>query len=141
VHDKDPDEIAALKDVAERTNIVMGEVVASSRRTARKDGMLVKDDGSALTVGDAKRHLRAQLQAHGSKTTASRSSPSGGMRACRTRTARKMTAGAGQGHHLRLFPRALDTGYLHDMTRTFCLGFARRKSRRRTGRPRRSSTR
>jgi Xaa-Pro aminopeptidase len=122
---KDSAEIAGLKDVAARTNLVMGEVVEFIKSHKASNGVLVKNDGSPLTVRDVKRFLRGCLYEHDLENDGEPIFAIG------------RDAGVPHSHGepgdplllgksiiFDLFPRALDTGYLHDMTRTFCLGFA-----------------
>src|SRR5574341_799567 len=96
---KDSTEIAAMKTVAERANTVMGEVVAFLKSHTVRDNWLIRDGGQPLTVKDVKQYLRERLLHY------------------------EMEDG-GETIIFDLFPRQIGGGYFHDMTRTFCLGYA-----------------
>jgi Xaa-Pro aminopeptidase len=122
---KDPAEIAMLKEVAERTNQVMAEVVEFIKGQRVKDGALIKGDGSALTVRDVKRFLRGRLYEHDLENDGEPIFAIGRDAGIpHSHGQDNDPLALGQAIIFDLFPRALDTGYLHDMTRTFCLGFA-----------------
>ncbi|HVO71325.1 MAG TPA: aminopeptidase P family N-terminal domain-containing protein, partial [Aggregatilineaceae bacterium] len=58
---KDAGELANLREVARRTSAVMRatrEWLASHRA---RDGVVIGDDGTPVTIGDAKRYVRSQL--------------------------------------------------------------------------------
>jgi len=122
---KDDDEIAALKSVAERANLIFGEVIEFIRTHTVKGSTLVKLDGSALTIRDVKRYTRGRLIAHDLEDP-------GGMIFAQGHDAGVPHSRGEDGDALTLgksiifdfSPRDLATGYYHDMTRTFCLGFA-----------------
>ncbi|NDJ34265.1 MAG: aminopeptidase P family protein [Chloroflexi bacterium] len=122
---KDADEIAALHTVAERTNAVMAETIAFIRSHAVEDEQLLKEDGTPLTVGDVKRQVRARLlyygleEAHDMIFAIGRD---GGVP--HSRGEENAPLELGKAIVFDLFPRDPVTGYFHDMTRTFSLGYA-----------------
>ncbi len=122
---KDAEELEALKSVAARTNMVMGEVVDFLRSCAVQDGRLCTPDGRPLTVGDVKRHLRMRLFHHGLEDNGETIFAIGhdaGVPHSRGEDADVLELG--KSIIFDLFPRDIESGYYHDMTRTFCLGYA-----------------
>ena len=122
---KDADEMAAIKSVAARANAVMGEVVAFLRGHAVANDRLVKADGKPLTIGEVKRFIQERLMAVGLEEGDPSIFAIG-------RDAGIPHSRGEDGDHLELgksiifdlFPRERGGGYFHDMTRTFCLGYA-----------------
>lgn len=121
---KDAGELARLRDVARRTSAVMRAArdwLATHRAAA---GVVVGEDGSPLTIGDVKRHVRALLSAQGLEDPE-------GMIFAQGRDAAVPHSKGADAEPLRLgatlvfdlFPRE-PGGYFHDMTRTWCLGYA-----------------
>ena len=103
----------------------MAEVVEFIQRHNVKDSALVQDDGSPLTVRDVKRFLRARLYERDLEHDGEPIFAIGrdaGVPHSHGEPSDPLVLG--KSIVFDLFPRALDTGYLHDMTRTFCLGFA-----------------
>lgn len=122
---KDADEIKALRSVAERTNAAMGDVVAFLKSHQVQDSTLVKADGSPLTIGDVKRYLRGRLlevELEDLGETIFAIGRDAGVPHSRGEEGDPLKL----GHSIifDLFPRPLGGGYYHDMTRTFCLGYA-----------------
>lgn len=58
---KDAAEIAALRQVGEKTTQVVQAVVDLIQRQAVRDGILVRADGQPLTIGDVKAFMRARF--------------------------------------------------------------------------------
>lgn len=122
---KDDAELAAIHATAERTNEVMGEVVDFLKSHAVEDETLVKEDGSPLTVGDVKAYLRERLMVHNladdGETIFAIGHDAG---VPHSRGEDTDVLALGKSIVFDLFPRDLETGYYHDMTRTYCLGYA-----------------
>jgi Xaa-Pro aminopeptidase len=122
---KDADEIAALRSVAGRTNAVFDEVINFLRGHAVADDRLVVDGGAPLTVGAVKRFLRGRLYEYGLEdegvTIFAVGHDSG---VPHSRGEADDVLPLGTTIVFDLFPRDLESGYYHDMTRTFCLGYA-----------------
>ena len=121
---KDADEIARLRDIAKRTSVVM-RATREWLGTMRADGdLVVQADGSPLTIGDVKHHVRGKLFEQNLEDVA-------GMIFAQGRDAAvPHSAGedaqllkTGQSIVFDLFPRE-PRGYFHDVTRTWCLGYA-----------------
>lgn len=124
---KDAQEIEALKEVGQLASSVVAltwEYLTSHHANA--DGIVVDSTGKPLTVGDVKAFVRAQNMEKGLENADGMIFAPG----------REGATGHGEGqddHILKLgdcivfdyFPRSLKTGYFHDMTRTWSLGYAR----------------
>lgn len=122
---KDAAELEALRSVAVRTNTVMAETLAFVRQHAAQENRLVKPDGVPLTVGDVKRYLRSRLLEHNLEDAGETIFAIGrdaGVPHSRGEAADALELG--KTIIFDLFPRDLESGYYHDMTRTFCLGYA-----------------
>jgi Xaa-Pro aminopeptidase len=121
---KDPDEIARLREVGRLASATMRaarEWIASHRAG---DGIVIKADGSPLLIGDVKRFVRQRLfeqnlenpedmifsQGRDSAVPHSKGDDSAPIR-------------LGETIIFDLFPRQ-SHGYFHDMTRTWCVGYA-----------------
>lgn len=121
---KDADELTRLRDVARRTSAVAcatREWLASHRAA---EGFVVQQDGQPLRIGAVKRYVRGLLFAEGLID-------SEGMIFAQGRDAAVPHSKGADDEPLRLgttivfdlFPRE-PGGYFHDMTRTWCLGYA-----------------
>lgn len=122
---KDPGEIAAIKSVAVRTNTVMGEVMDFIKGHSVQDEQLVRPGGQPLTVAEVKGYLRARLLEHSLEDggqTIFALGRDGGLPHSRGEDGDVLRLG--QSIVFDLFPRELGGGYYHDMTRTYCLGYA-----------------
>lgn len=122
---KEPDEIERLRRVGEMTATIMGEVIDFMRDHAVQDETLVKSDGSPLTVGDVKKFARSRLFLYGLED------PEGMIFAIGADAGVPHSQGEaddpirlGQSIVYDFYPREMGGGYFHDMTRTFCLGYA-----------------
>jgi len=121
---KDAAEIERIRSVAARTNAVMAatwDFIASHRA----DGdTVVNTDGGPLTIGDVRRFVRRHLLEHGLEDTGMifAQGRDGGFP--HSRGEDSMALRQGQAIVFDLFPRELGGGYHHDMTRTWCIGYA-----------------
>lgn len=122
---KDADEITVLRDVARRTSAVMRaarEWIGSHRAG---DGVVLKEDGSPLTIGDVKQHVRGLLfqqnleDAEGMIFAQGRD---GGVPHSKGEDNDPLRLG--ESIVFDLYPRA-PGGYFHDMTRTWSIGYAK----------------
>ena len=122
---KDETEIARILSVAERTNEAMEaawDFIASHAADASET--VIKGDGIPLTIGDVKSHVRVELLKRGLQDR--------GMIFAQGRDAGfphshgedAMPLKLGQSIVFDLFPQELGGGYHHDMTRTWCIGYA-----------------
>jgi len=122
---KDADELRQIKSVAERTNKAMADVIEFIKGHDVKDETLVKADGSPLTVGDVKRYLRTRLidyDLEEPEATIFAIGRDGGFPHSRGEADDPLMLG--KSIVFDLFPRQAGGGYFHDMTRTYCLGYA-----------------
>jgi Xaa-Pro aminopeptidase len=122
---KDEFEIARIRSVAERTNNVVAatwDFIAQHR--ADGEETVVKDDGSALTIGDIKRFVRRSLLDLDLEDTDMifAQGRDGGFP--HSRGEADMALKLGQAIVFDIFPRELGGGYHHDMTRTWSIGYA-----------------
>jgi len=123
---KDPAEIECMKEVGRKTAAAMQAAIEFIQRHRVKDEMMVKEDGSPLTVGDVKREVLRHLFEFGLED------PEGMIFAIGRDAGVPHSAGTaadplrlGETIVFDIFPREAGGGYFHDMTRTFCLGYAR----------------
>jgi Xaa-Pro aminopeptidase len=122
---KDTFEVDRLKSVAERTNQVMEATwnyIASHQ--ADKDELVVKADGTALTIGEIKRFVRAALMERGLEDTGMIFAQGRDAGFPHSRGEADEVLKLGQSIVFDLFPRELGGGYHHDMTRTWCIAYA-----------------
>ncbi len=121
---KDAEEIVRLKSVARRANAVMQiawDFIAGLRRAG---DYLVDDDGGRITIGDIKDLVRTELMARGLEDTDMIFAQGRDAGFPHSRGEADMPLQVGQAIVFDLFPRELGGGYHHDMTRTWCIGYA-----------------
>lgn len=121
---KDAQEIERLKSVAARTSATLQatwDFIASHRAEGET---VVKADGSPLTIGDVKRFVRRTLLDHDLEDTHMifAQGRDGGFP--HSRGQEDMALQLGQAIVFDLFPREFGGGYFHDVTRTWCIGYA-----------------
>ena len=121
---KDAAEISRLKSVAQRANDVM-EIAWDYIASLRQDGEYLRDsDGERVTIGDIKAIVRRELMARGLEDTNMIFAQGRDAGFPHSRGAADMPLQLGQSIVFDLFPRELGGGYHHDMTRTWCIGYA-----------------
>ena len=121
---KDAEEIARMKSVAQRANAVMQiawDFIAGLRRAG---DYLVDDAGGRVTIGDIKDLARRELMARGLEDTDMIFAQGRDAGFPHNRGEADMPLQVGQAIVFDLFPRELGGGYHHDMTRTWCIGYA-----------------
>lgn len=121
---KDADEIAIIKEVANKTSDVLQatwDFIGSHRA---ENGTVVQEDGSPLTIGDVKRFVRRALLDLELEDTDMifAQGRDGGFPHSRGESAEALQVG--KPIVFDLFPRQLGGGYYHDVTRTWCIGNA-----------------
>jgi len=122
---KDPEEVERIRRVGEKTMNVVGSTAEFLQSHRASNGVLVKGDGSALTVADVKREIRRWLMEEHLED------PEG--------VIFSIGRDAGVGHSsgedadpiavgktivYDIFPREPGGGYFFDFTRTWCMGHA-----------------
>lgn len=122
---KDEQEVERLKSVAERTNEVMESAwnyIADHH--ANENEELVNAEGEKLTIGEIKRFVRAALMERGLEDTGMIFAQGRDAGFPHSRGEADDVLKLGQSIVFDLFPRELGGGYHHDMTRTWCIGYA-----------------
>lgn len=125
VKTKDADELAIMKDVARRTNDAMQAAWDFIGTHRADDGVVIKEDGSPLTIGDVKRFVRAHLLAmdlvdvNGMIFAQGRD---GGFPHSHGTDDEALQTG--KAIVFDLYPRDMHSGYFHDMTRTWSIEYA-----------------
>ena len=113
---KDADEIERIRAVGQITIAVIGDVAEFLTSHKVREGVLVKPDGEALTVGEAIRgaeNPEATIFAIGADAGVPHSV---GTSADRIEVGKTIV--------FDIFPAEVGGGYCYDMTRTWCLGHA-----------------
>jgi Xaa-Pro aminopeptidase len=122
---KDAEEVMRIRQVGQKTALVVGQVAdfLSSQRV--EDETLVKSDGMPLTIGDMKRRINLWLAECGLEN------PEDTIFATGYDAGVPHSSGTlsdplrlGQMIIFDIFPCEPGGGYYYDMTRTWCLGYA-----------------
>lgn len=121
---KDDAEITQMAEAGRRTGIVVGEVQEFIRSHAVHGESVIKADGDPLTIGDVKAFLRGRLLHYGmaenNDTIFAQGREAG---VPHNRGTASTPLRLGQAIVFDIFPR-IESGYYHDMTRTWSLGYA-----------------
>lgn len=122
---KDPEEIARIRRVGEKTVAVVGNTAEFLQSHRAANGVLVKQDGSSLTIGDVKRQIRRWLMEENLED------PEGVIFSIGRDAAVAHSSGEdadpislGKTIVYDIFPREPGGGYFFDFTRTWCVGHA-----------------
>jgi len=121
---KDADELARLKKVAAGTSATLRaawDYIASHR--AQGD-TVVRSDGTPLTIGDVKRFVRRTLLDYDLEDTGMIFAQGRDAGFPHSRGQDDQPLRLGQSIIFDLFPREVGGGYYHDVTRTWCIGYA-----------------
>jgi Xaa-Pro aminopeptidase len=122
---KDPAEIDRIRAVGRTTMIVVENTWDLLARHRARDGVLIKDDGSPLTVGDVKRAIRRWLMEQHLEAPEDFIFAIGRDAGVPHSTGEESAPIAlGQTIVYDIFPREAGGGYFFDFTRTWCVGFA-----------------
>ncbi len=123
---KDTAEIEQITEIGRKTATAMRTAVEFIQSHRAQDDVMVKEDGSPLTVADVKRKVLHALIELGLED------PEGMIFAIGRDAGIPHSSGhsddplrLGETIVFDLFPRQPGGGYFHDMTRTFSLGYAR----------------
>lgn len=121
---KDAGEVARMREVARKTSDVL-EATWRYIQAQRVDGeTLAKDDGSPLTIGDVRRFVRKALLDRDLEDTGMIFAQGRDAGFPHSRGEDDLPLRLGQSIVFDLFPREIGGGYHHDVTRTWCLGYA-----------------
>lgn len=122
---KDADELARMADVGRRTCAVVQEVVSFIQAQRASDGVVLDADGQPVTIGAIHALIRRSLDRHNLEapdgTIFSQGRDAGIPHATGELAA---PLRLGQAITFDIFPRDRVSGYFHDMTRTFAIGYA-----------------
>ena len=122
---KDPDAIERIRHMGKVTTGVVGQVADFLSSQRAKDGVLVRRDGTPLTIGDVKSRINLWLAERGAEN------PEDTIFAIGRDAGVPHSAGTpgdllrlGQTIIFDIFPCEAGGGYFYDFTRTWCLGYA-----------------
>lgn len=121
---KDAAEIAQMAEAGRLTGVVVGETQEFVRQHAVHGDMIVKADGAPLTIGDVKSFVRTRLLYYGLSEDGDTIFAQGREAGVpHNRGSESVALRLGQTIIFDIFPRG-GSGYYHDMTRTWCFGYA-----------------
>jgi Xaa-Pro aminopeptidase len=122
---KSQDEIERIRGIGKTTAAVVGQVADFLSSHRAKDQVLVKADGSPLTIGEVKSRINLWLAERRAEN------PEGTIFSIGHDAGVPHSVGIdsdflrlGQTLIFDIFPCELGGGYFYDMTRTWCLGYA-----------------
>lgn len=121
---KDAQEIARMREIGRRVGLVLQATWDFIAGHHAQGEVVVKTDGSALTVGDVKRFVRRVLLDHDLEDTNMIFAPGRDAGFPHSRGEMDDALQLGQAIVFDLFPRELGGGYYHDCTRTWSIGYA-----------------
>ena len=121
---KDDAELAQLKEAGRLTCLVVAEMQEFIQQHRVRNEIVERADGNPLTIGDVKSFMRGRLHHYGLEdhhaTIFSQGRDAG---VPHNRGDAEMPLKLGQSIILDIFPQ-MGSGYYHDMTRTWSLGYA-----------------
>lgn len=121
---KDNAELAELKEAGRLTCLVVSEVQAFIQGHGTQNEIVVHKDGTPLTIGHVKQFIRKRLFTHGLDDHGATIFSQGRDAAVPHNAGDEaMPLQLGQAIIFDIFPQR-PSGYYHDMTRTWCLGYA-----------------
>lgn len=122
---KDAREIQEIKRMGEITVEVVGLTAEFLTSHKVKDGLLLKDNGEALRIGDVKRQINLWLAERGAENPHGTVFAMGRDAGIPHSSGEDQTAlELGKPIVFDIFPCQEQGGYYYDFTRTWCLGFA-----------------
>lgn len=122
---KDDIEITRIRSVAQRTSaVVKATWDFISQHRADENETVIKDDGTPLTIGDVKQFVRRALLDRDLEDTAMIFAQGRDAGFPHSRGDERQALKLGQPIVFDLFPHEIGGGYHHDMTRTWCIGYA-----------------
>lgn len=121
---KDQQEIERLKTVAAGANAAMASAWRYIAGLEAQGDFLFDETGKQVTIGDIKSMVRRELMARGLEDTNMIFAQGRDAGFPHSRGEADMPLQIGKAIVFDLFPRELGGGYHHDMTRTWCIGYA-----------------
>lgn len=122
---KDAPEVERIRRVGEKTVAIVGDTWDFLAGHRAADGVLVKADGSPLTVGDVKRQIRRWLMEHQLEAPEDFIFAAGRDAGVpHSRGEDSAPIALGQTIVYDIFPCEAGGGYFFDFTRTWCVGHA-----------------
>ena len=121
---KDTQELERIQSVAERTNAVMSATWDFIAGLTADGNYLVDEEQKRVTIGDIKTFVRRELMMRGLEDTGMIFAQGRDAGFPHSRGEADMPLQMGQSIVFDLFPREIGGGYHHDMTRTWCIGYA-----------------
>ena len=122
---KDAQEIDMMRAVGQATTEVIANVFDFLSGHRAKDDVLIQADGQPLTIGDVKAFIRLELVKRNLEEPHENIFSQGRDAGVPHNAGRyDMPLRLGQTIIFDIFPRDRATGYFHDITRTFFLGYA-----------------
>lgn len=120
---KDSWEIAQMREAGRLTAIVVGETQEFIEGHATRGDLVVKANGEPLTVGEVQAFTHSRVYAHGMVQDHHIFAQGRDAGVPHNHGTPDVPLRLGQSIVFDIFPRTA-TGYFHDMTRTWCLGYA-----------------
>ena len=122
---KDAQELAAMRAAARGTTGVIAQVFDFLSGHRARNGVLMRADGEPLTIGDVKAFIRLELVKRNLEETHENIFSQGRDAGVPHNAGQHdMPLRLGETIIFDIFPRDRATGYFHDITRTFFLGYA-----------------
>ena len=121
---KDSDEIARIESVAERTVEVLEATWDFIAGHGADGETIVGDNGEPLCIGDVRAFIRMELLRRGLEDTGMIFAQGRDAGFPHSRGEDDMPLQKGQSIVFDLFPREIGGGFHHDVTRTWCIGYA-----------------
>jgi Xaa-Pro aminopeptidase len=122
---KDAEELEAMTQIGRDTGAVMKKTREWIAGHHTEGDTVVKDDGTPLTIGDVKTYVNKSLMDYGLVDNGTMIFAQGRDAGVpHSRGESDMPLRLGESIVFDLFPKNPDKGYYHDMTRTWCIGYA-----------------
>lgn len=120
---KDNWEIAQMAEAGRLTGIVVGETQEFIQSHRTRGDLVIKADGEPLTVGEVQAFTRSRVYAHGMTQDHHIFAQGRDAGVPHNHGTPDVPLRLGQSIVFDIFPKTA-SGYYHDMTRTWCLGYA-----------------
>ena len=121
---KDAQELERMQRIADKTSAVMQATWDFIGGHRAEGQIVVKEDGSPLTIGEVKLFVLRSLMDEGLEDTGMIFAQGRDAGFPHSRGEADMPLALGQSIVFDLFPREMGGGYHHDMTRTWSIGYA-----------------